>query len=334
MDGLYLLWWVQEKDLSPALVAAILAAGDFAVMAFELPTGWFADRVGHRRSLIAGSAVQVMGMLWCWLGEGVSGLLAASLIVALGDALRSGADQALLYRSCAALGRVSDFQPLVARAAAEELCALVALTIGGGLVVSAWGFAAGWLAETALCAVGLAIACAMREPPPAGGTPAEDEDEAPTSLRAWRLLFSRSMAVLVVPAAALAGGATVLAFLAQTSAGLGPAAVATLVAVFSLAEAAGSGLAIRWRAPQMALLSVGIGCVIAGIAVASFLPAAAAIVAFLTGVVRPLRAAAIQALAADGMRARAASLASMCDMVVTTVALPLAGALAGSRARR
>ena len=334
MDGLYLLWWVQEKDLSPVVVAAILAAGDFAVMALELPTGWFADRVGHRRSLIAGSAVQVVGMLWCWLGEGVPGLLAASLIVALGDALRSGADQALLYRSCAALGRASDFQPLVARAAAMELCTLVALTIGGGLLVSAWGFAAGWLAETALCAAGLAIACAMREPPPAGDPLAEDEIEAPPSIRAWRFLFSRSMAVLVVPAAGLAGGATVLAFLAQTTAGFGPAAVATLVAVFSFAEAAGSSLAIRWRAPQMALLALGLGCVIAGLGVPSFLPLAAVIVSFLTGVVRPLRAAAIQALAADGVRARAASLASMCDMVVTTISLPLAGAFARSRARR
>jgi hypothetical protein len=57
MHGLYLLWWVQEKRVPPA---------------------------------------QVAGILVFWLGQGVTGLLLATLLVALGDAFRSGADQALL----------------------------------------------------------------------------------------------------------------------------------------------------------------------------------------------------------------------------------------------
>jgi hypothetical protein len=218
----------------------------------------------------------------------------------------------------------------VARTAAVELCALVALTVAGGLVVSIWGFAAGWLADTALCAAGMAVAYAMGEPPPAGQPGEEGEGDARARRVAWRMLFSRSMAALIVPAAVLAGGATVLAFVAQTTAGFGPAMVATLVGLFSLAEAAGSGLAMRWRStPQLPLLAAGAGCVAAGLLVPGFLPVAAVAVSFLTGVARPLRAAAIQALAADSIRARAASLASMCDMAVTTVSLPLAGVWTG-----
>jgi hypothetical protein len=45
--------------------------------------------------------------------------------------------------------------------------------------------------------------------------------------------------------------------------------------------------------------------------------------AFLTGVAEPLRASAIQRIAADATRARAASLASASDMVFMTIALPL-----------
>ena len=36
-------------------------------MALEVPTGWFADKFGHQKSLIVVSAVQVLGMLLCWL---------------------------------------------------------------------------------------------------------------------------------------------------------------------------------------------------------------------------------------------------------------------------
>src|SRR5438132_1537537 len=40
MHGLYVLWWVQEKHVSVAAVAAILAAGDLALTFLEIPTGW------------------------------------------------------------------------------------------------------------------------------------------------------------------------------------------------------------------------------------------------------------------------------------------------------
>src|SRR6185436_16953839 len=171
MHGLYLLWWVQERAMPASIVAAILAAGDLAIVAFEVPTGWFADRFGHRVSLIVGSCCQVAGMLFCWLGRGVPGLVTASVLVGLGDGFRSGADQALLYRSCVALDRETDFQRIEARTRAVQISAMVGLVIAGGLIVKAWGFAAGWLAETLLCATGLVLACAMDEPPAAAGDP-------------------------------------------------------------------------------------------------------------------------------------------------------------------
>ena len=87
----------RRAGISPAIVAIILAAGDLALVAPELPAGWFADRFGHRASLIVGSSVQVIGMLACWLGQGVPELIVAAVLVALGDAFRSGADEALLF---------------------------------------------------------------------------------------------------------------------------------------------------------------------------------------------------------------------------------------------
>src|SRR5439155_9560102 len=139
MHGLYLLWWVQEKGVPPAIVAATLAAGDVVLAALEVPTGWFADRFGHRVSLIVGSVAQVTGILVFWLGQGAGGLLLATLLVALGDAFRSGADQALLYRSCVALDREAAFRTIEATTRAIELVALVGLILAGGAIVDAWG---------------------------------------------------------------------------------------------------------------------------------------------------------------------------------------------------
>jgi hypothetical protein len=48
---------------------------------------------------------------------------------------------------------------------------------------------------------------------------------------------------------------------------------------------------------------------------------------FLLGIAEPLRAAAIQRVTADHVRARAASIASACDKAIGTIALVLAGVL-------
>jgi hypothetical protein len=327
MHGLYLLWWVQEKQLSAALVAAVLAAGDLALVLLEVPTGWLADRFGHRISLIVGSFAQVAGMLWCWLGQGISGLIAACLLVALGDAFRSGADQALLYRTCVVLGCEHDFQRIEARTRAAQLAALVGLVCMGGAIVNRWGFAAGWTAEALLCTVGFALACAMREPPACRVDHNADVESGRKA--SARTLGIGVLIALILPTAFLGGAASVTSFLAQTAAHSDAIANTALVAVVSLAEAAGSMVATRIRGSargtQIALTVLG-GVTIAAAAVfpAAFL-AVVVILAFLVGLAHPLRAAAIQNVVADHARARAASIASACDMAVNLIALPVAG---------
>ena len=323
MDGLYLLWWVQEKQMSPALVAATMAAGDLALMALEVPTGWFADRFGSRRSLILGSLLQVAGMICCWLATGVAGLVGACLLVALADAFRSGADHSLLYRSCAALGREGEFQRIEARARAIQVVVLALLTVGGGAIVTTFGFAAGWIAETLLCALGGVVALAMIEPPAS-----EDEsDDHAASTRAkvpWR-----EIALLIVPLAFLDAAASTGSFLLQTTGDRGPLAVTLVVAMIALADAAGSALATRLPETgvrmQMAIAAIGSVLVAAALTIPGALVPTTIVLSFGTGTLHPLRASAIQRLASDGVRARAASAASACDMALSTLFLLLAG---------
>ncbi len=321
MHGLYIVWWVQEKQLTPTTVAVALAAGDLALLALELPTGWFADRFGHRVSLLLGSFVQTAGMLCCWLGGSALDVFVSSLLVALGDSFRSGADQALLYRTCVALDREDAFQRIEARTKAAELCGLVVLLLAGGAIVSKWGFRVGWLAEIALCALGFGVAWLMVEPPSGVETSAIVNDE-----RAPMLSFELTR--LIVPAALLHGLTSVAGFLAQTTGANHLGRVVVLTALITLAEAAGAALATRLPAmgarAQVILMGVGAVCFGGGVGSPAFLALGLLAPAFCLGLAQPLRGAAIQRVTADGVRARAASLASACDMVFTIIALPFA----------
>jgi MFS family permease len=324
MDGLYLLWWVQEKQLSPAVVAASMAAGDLLLMALEVPTGWFADRFGYRRSLILGSILQVAGMICCWLADGIPGLVAACLLVAVADAFRSGADQALLYRTCVAIGREPEFQRIEARARAVQVVTLAVLIVGGGAIVATWGFAAGWLAEAALCACGCAIACAMVEPPAC-----QDDENASSERGAW--IPWRTAVIVILPLAFLDAAASSGSFLLQTTGERGPWEVTPLIALITLADAMGSALAARLPGVgarvQLVAAAIGSLLVILALTVPAALVPATIALSSVTGVLHPLRAAAIQRMASDGIRARAASAASACDMALSTIFLLLAGGL-------
>jgi Major Facilitator Superfamily len=324
MDGLYLLWWTHERQMSPALVAATMAAGDLLLMSLEVPTGWFADKFGTRRSLILGSLIQVAGMICCWLADGIPGLALACMLVAIGDAFRSGADQALLYRTCVALDREDAFQRIEARSRAVHVIALAGLIVGGGMIVNRWGFAAGWIAEMTLCAIGGAIACAMVEPPAQA-----DESEEDVSSESRPAIPWRTAGIVILPLAFLDSVTSAGSFILQTSSGSGPSEVTLIVAFITLADAAGSALAGRLPAagPRAQIALAAAGAVVAGIAMtwpAALIPSTIAL-SLATGVSHPLRAAAIQRMATDDMRARAASAASACDMAFSTVFLLLAG---------
>jgi hypothetical protein len=260
-------------------------------------------------------------MVCCWLGTGIPELVVASLLVAIGDAFRSGADEALLYRSCAALGREDRFLSIQSRAYTFEVYALVALVAGGGVIVTTWGFHAAWAAETALCAAGAACAWAMFEPPAAQENGAGCDEDGPL---AWRRLVP-----VIVPVALLGGAASAGSFLAQTSGAYGAAELTLLVALITAAEGAGAALAPKVPASgaRGQLILALAGAVLVGAALLAPVMFHAAVVglAFLEGIGEPLRASALQQSVHDGMRARAASAANACDMLFSLIALPLAG---------
>jgi len=338
MHGLYLLWWVGERGISPAIVAMILAAGDLALIGLELPAGWFADRFGHRASLIIGSVAQVLGMLACWLGEGVSELIAAAILVALGDAFRSGADEALLYQTCVALRREDDFQKIESRTRAAGLVALVALLIAGGFIVSQLGFAVAWAVETALCALGLGIACAMVEPLEGARIATSDGKLEPSPRESGCPASSRSrgrLMILILPVALIGGLASAASFLVQTEGILPPETLTAVVAAITLAEAAGAALAGRVRGIGVGHLWLGLTVGAAVAATTAGWPSgvlvAAVALSFVHGLMHPLRATLLQRGAADHARARVASLASACDVACSAVAMSVASGWRGGR---
>lgn len=331
--GVYLLWLTVHKGISPFAAAAAIAVGDLALLLLEVPTGVFADRIGAKRSLILGSLCQVLGLALFWKVGSIPALVLAVLAIAIGDAFRHGADEALVYRSCAAIGEAESFGRRMAAAHAWALAALVGLTALGGFIVDRFGFDAAWALEVGLSVVGLGIAFAMTDLPPIADEP-EDEDEAGASPLAG--LGARLPWAIIVPASMIGTLSSIGELIAQTTPreGMSAGLVALVIAGGIALEALGSFLVARGWVPitQRMLDMLGIGA-IAGLVAVALAPVAllpALLFIFLaSGTAPAIRSALVQRQAREGERATAASACSALDMIGKTAGLPLGAWLSG-----
>lgn len=92
----------------------LMLEGAFAAMLvlFEIPSGYFSDRVGRKKTLILGTLIQLIGLilfvfsneyLWFFIGE---------LIIGIGSSLVSGTVEALIFESLAEAKQSSKYKEI------------------------------------------------------------------------------------------------------------------------------------------------------------------------------------------------------------------------------
>lgn len=103
----------QSKGLDMQQVFLLQAIFGGVVLLTEVPSGYAADLLGRKPTLVVGSVVAGIGHTLLLFAEGFWGLAAFEIALGVSASLISGADIALLYDSEAALGRVGAEQRTV-----------------------------------------------------------------------------------------------------------------------------------------------------------------------------------------------------------------------------
>jgi MFS family permease len=127
------LFW-QENGLDPFDIYLLQGLFAVAVVLLEVPTGMIADRLGKRASLIAAAGLIAVGMVVYSVSSSFALFLSAEVVLAVGVALVSGADSALLYDTLHRLGRQNDFRRLEGNARGMQMASIALFTILGGFV--------------------------------------------------------------------------------------------------------------------------------------------------------------------------------------------------------
>jgi predicted MFS family arabinose efflux permease len=128
------LFWKDQIGMSVTDIMLLQAVFGLAVVCFQLPSGYFADRSGYRKSLAAGAVLLAAGWLVYTRAARFATVMIAEVVLGAGSAFISGADRALLWVSLDAAGQSRQYTRWEGRArAVSQTSEAVSAAIGGWL---------------------------------------------------------------------------------------------------------------------------------------------------------------------------------------------------------
>ncbi|WP_300008157.1 MFS transporter [Pseudonocardia sp.] len=135
-----------DTGLTDAEISALFAIWGAVGLAAEVPSGALADRYSRRSCLVVAGLLQAGGFaLWVTL-PGFAGFAAGFVAWALGGALISGAQEALLYDGLAAVGAEEHYARVQGRVVSAELLSQVPATLAATALYALGGYPlVGWV---------------------------------------------------------------------------------------------------------------------------------------------------------------------------------------------
>ena len=158
------IFWKDHIGMSLADIMNLQAIFALAAVVFEFPSGYVADRLGHRPSLLVAALLWVVGWTVYAMGTTFGGMAAAEILLGAGMAFSSGADAALLFVTLQASDRASEYAHWEGRVRAAAQTGESLSSAVGGYLYTLRPRLPFWLqVPVALGALG--SVAAMHEPP-------------------------------------------------------------------------------------------------------------------------------------------------------------------------
>ncbi|MCX6556762.1 MAG: MFS transporter [Candidatus Aminicenantes bacterium] len=328
-----LILYYTANGLNSTQIFTIQAAFHLVVLLLEVPSGYLADVVGRRKTLILGAIFFPLGMGVYAVGRSFAAFVCAEAVLAVSISMRSGCDSALLFDSLRQLKREGEYKRYEGRNALFARTGTAVSSVAGGLL------AAVFLRLPFLVNIGSALFM-----PPLTVALAEPEREKRRSheplrdiLRICRFCLREPHIRPVVLFAGLIMACNLTGvwayFLLYQGLGIGIGWFGVLFAAFQLAGALGGGWAHAFserfgaRAALLLALFSPLCFVLLGLFPSIWLLALVPANALLWNLAYPVLLERLNLAVGSDVRATVLSLASMAGSVMFIVISPLFGRL-------
>lgn len=101
----YVPLFLGENGIHKSGFAFLAALQALVIIICEIPSGYLADVIGRKRTLIIGALLGALGYVIYSISFSFSGFLVALIALGVGQSLISGSDSAMLYETLSALNK-------------------------------------------------------------------------------------------------------------------------------------------------------------------------------------------------------------------------------------
>ncbi|MCU4165178.1 MFS transporter [Marinilabiliaceae bacterium A049] len=158
-----LLLFYQDLGFSVEESFQLKAIYSIAIVIFEIPSGYAADVLGRKKTLIIGSILGTLGFAIYSVTSSFYAFMAAELILGVGQSFISGADSALLYDSLKADGREKEYLKYEGRNfSVGNFSEAIAGFMGGAL--AEWSLRMPFVFQTGIAFIAVPAAFMLIEP--------------------------------------------------------------------------------------------------------------------------------------------------------------------------
>ncbi len=164
--------YLQDQGFGLEFIALTQAVFAFALLAAEVPTGYLADRLGHRPTLALGGATRALGLGGYAVADAAGTYLVLHALFAVGWALRSGTADAWLYDLLRVRLDPDEYARIDGRGSTAVLVTSAVTAVLGGVLYGA-APPSPFLANAALAAAGVPLLATF---PAVGATGADGPD--------------------------------------------------------------------------------------------------------------------------------------------------------------
>ncbi len=170
------VFYMKSRGLGFDEIMLLSALFSVVVILVEVPTGAFADRMGRRKSMMAGALALTASGIVAFFAHGFLVFAIAEVLAAVSMSLCSGADSAYLYDLLKANGRSHEYPRREGTASALHILGSAAAVAAGGLLGEV-DLALPYMATAAVGLMAFGIAFMMRD----DGNIAAAKPEGPAS---------------------------------------------------------------------------------------------------------------------------------------------------------
>ncbi|MFT5698322.1 MAG: MFS family permease [Desulforhopalus sp.] len=153
-----------ENGLNEFDIFLLQAIYSISVAILEIPSGYMADVVGRKKTLILGSILGSLGFVLYSVSDSFTGFLVAEIILGIGGSFISGADSAMLFDTLASADLKHKYLSFEGRITSLGNVAETVAAILGGIIAATLSYRYVYIAQAVIASMAIPASLLLVEP--------------------------------------------------------------------------------------------------------------------------------------------------------------------------